>query len=292
MLTPLLFLAVLTATTPFISPTTNGPAVSLLDESGGPVSGADQAKAPLLHLFPISGAKASCPAVIVCPGGGYGGLAMGYEGVDLAHWLNSHGVAAFVLEYRVAPNRHPVPLQDAQRALRLVRSRADEWHVDPGRLGILGFSAGGHLVSTASTHFDAGNPESADSVARQSCRPDFSILIYPVISMLPDFGHMGSRNNLLGPDADDSLAASLSNQTQVTADTPPAFLVHSTGDSGVSSENSVAYYMALKKAGVPAEMHIYEQGEHGYGMGKGDPALSTWPGLCILWMQKRGIITK
>jgi len=274
-----------------VAPATGVPAISLLTESEAGAGDAS-AKAPLLHLFPLAGTDAPAPAVVVCPGGGYGGLAMGYEGVDVARWLNSHGIAAFVLEYRVAPHRHPIPLHDAQRALRTVRAHAEEWAVDPARLGILGFSAGGHLASTASTHFDRGDPDGKDSIEQQSCRPDFTILIYPVISLLPAYGHMGSRHNLLGKDADDNLAASLSNNRQVTADTPPAFLVHSTGDTGVSSENSIAYYRALVKAGVPAEMHIYEQGEHGYGMGKGDPALSTWTDLCIHWMRKRGLLNE
>lgn len=282
------FVLLILAASGAVAPCLEGvPVVSLLPEG----SEASQA-APRLYLFPVEGATAPCPAVIVCPGGGYAGLAIDYEGVDVARWLNSHGIAAFVLEYRVAPNRHPVPLQDAQRALRVVRARAGEWHVDPGRLGMLGFSAGGHLVSTAATHFDAGDPGNADPVAGQSSRPDFTILIYPVISLLPAYGHLGSRDNLLGPDPDTTLAASLSNDTRVTPDTPPAFLVHSTGDTGVSSENSISYYMALKRAGVPAEMHVYEQGQHGYGMGKGDPALSTWTELCIHWMNKSGLLNK
>ncbi len=268
------------------------PAVSLLSDAEAVAGEGADGEAPLLHLFPLEGKGTASPAVIVCPGGGYSGLAMDYEGVDVARWLNSHGIAAFVLEYRVAPHRHPVPLHDAQRALRMVRAQAEAWGVDPARLGILGFSAGGHLASTASTQFDLGNPDSKDSIERQSCRPDFTVLIYPVISLLPDYGHMGSRHNLLGKEADDTLAASLCSDRQVTANTPLAFLVHSTGDTGVPAENSIAYYRALVKAGVPAEMHIYEKGEHGYGMGKGDPALSTWTDLCIHWMRKRGLLNE
>lgn len=254
--------------------------------------GITEEEAPRLYLFPVESATVPCPAVVVCPGGGYGNLAIGYEGVDVARWLNTHGVAAFVLHYRVSPHRYPAPLEDAQRALRLVRQRAGEWKVDPAKVGMLGFSAGGHLVSTAATHFDNGKADDNDPILRQSCRPDFTILIYPVISLLPAYGHIGSRNNLLGTDPDPALVASLCNDTQVTADTPPAFLVHSTGDTGVPSENSISYYMALIRAGVPAELHIYEQGQHGYGMGKGDPALSTWPDLCVHWMAKRGLLNK
>lgn len=238
-------------------------------------------KAPRLHLFLLPVADKPVPAVVVCPGGGYGGLAMDYEGFEVAEWLNKNGLSAFVLEYRVAPNRHPAPLNDAQAAMRLIRSRAKEWGIDGNKLGILGFSAGGHLASTVSTHYDT--PE---------IRPDFTILIYPVISFLPPFGHAGSGNNLLGNNADPKLVRSFSNHEQVTPDTPPAFLVASTGDTVVPAENSIVYYQALVKAGVPAEMHIYEQGEHGYGMGKGDPVLSTWTGLCIQWLQKRGILAE
>ncbi|HDP35237.1 MAG TPA: alpha/beta hydrolase [Candidatus Hydrogenedentes bacterium] len=236
-------------------------------------------KAPRLHLFPLPEADAPSPAVVVCPGGGYAGLAMDYEGVEVAQWLNRHGLSAFVLEYRVAPHRHPAPLDDAQRAMRLIRERAVEWGVDPARLGILGFSAGGHLASTVSTHYH--DPET---------RPDFTILIYPVISFLPPFGHAGCGDNLLGKNADTELVRSFSNHERVTTDTPPAFLVASTGDTVVPAGNSIAYYQALVKAGVPAELHVYEQGEHGYGMGKGDPALSTWTDLCVKWLQKRGVL--
>jgi acetyl esterase/lipase len=251
----------------------DAPVLSLLPD------GVTTEKAPRLHLFLLPVTDKPVPAVMVCPGGGYGGLAMDYEGYEVAQWLNRNGLNAFVLEYRVAPNRHPAPLNDAQAAIRLIRSRAEEWGIAPDQLGILGFSAGGHLASTVSAHFDT--PET---------RPDFTILIYPVISFMPPFGHAGSGNNLLGDNADPKLVRSFSNQERVTADTPPAFLVASSGDTVVPSENSIVYYQALVKAGVPAEMHIYEQGEHGYGMGKGDPVLSTWTDLCILWMKKRGIL--
>lgn len=244
-------------------------------------------QAPRLHLYLLPVSDKPVPAVVVCPGGGYGGLAMGYEGHEVAEWLNWNGLSAFVLEYRVAPNRHPAPLDDAQAAMRLIRTRAKEWGIDPEKLGILGFSAGGHLASTVSTHFD---PTLAEGEI--STRPDFTILIYPVITFLPPFGHAGSGDNLLGKDADPDLVKSFSNQERVTADTPPAFLVASTGDTAVPSKNSIVYYQALVKAGVPTELHIYEQGQHGYGMGKGDPVLSTWTDLCIMWMQKRGILAE
>jgi acetyl esterase/lipase len=229
--------------------------------------------------------------VVICPGGGYGGLAMDHEGHQVAAWLNSEGIAAFILEYRVGPeNGHPVPLMDAQRAIRTVRSRAQEFHIDPSRIGILGFSAGGHLTSTAGTHFDAGDPKAEDPIDRVSCRPDFMVLIYPVITMTDSLGHAGSRRNLLGEHPDEAKINLLSNEKQATDQTPPAFLVHTSEDNGVPSQNSVMFYMALKSKGIPAEMHIFEKGKHGFGLGPGDPVLSTWPGLCIKWLHTRGIL--
>jgi acetyl esterase/lipase len=268
-----------------------GVQVELLWPGGAPGAlGDTDADKPTLALFPLPAGQANGAAVVVCPGGGYGGHAMDYEGYDVAQWLNGHGVAAFVLKYRVAPYRHPAPLQDAQRALRLVRARAAEFHVDPARVGILGFSAGGHLASTAGTHFDAGDPSASDACNRASSRPDFLVLIYPVIRLKGPYAHMGSCHNLLGENPDPALVDALSNDEQVTRDTPPAFLVHSTGDSGVPAENSLLFYEALRKVHVPAELHVYEKGEHGFGMGKGDPVLSTWTGHCIDWMKGRGII--
>lgn len=281
---------VVAATNTLISQVTGAPVIPLSNQKDPAVAEGDGLTAPLLHLFLLEKAELPRPAVIVCPGGGYHGLAIDYEGVDVARWLNGHGVSAFVLEYRVSPHRHPAPIRDAQTALRLVRANAAAWNIDPERVGMLGFSAGGHLVSTAATHAEIVDPPIDDALKSFNFRPDFTVLIYPVISFSPPFGHIGCRDNLLGPDADAAVAASLNNDEQVTQSTPPAFLVHSSGDSVVSSENSVAYYLALLRAGIPAELHVYEQGEHGYGMGKGDPALSTWPGLCIHWMRKRGIL--
>lgn len=263
-----------------------GTATELLWSNGAPGAlGNSDADKPVLTTFALPPDKANGTAVIVCPGGGYQGHAMDYEGYEVAQWLNSNGITAFVLRYRVAPYRHPAPLQDAQRAIRLVRSRAAELGIEKDRIGILGFSAGGHLASTASTHYDAGQPDATDAVDRQSCRPNFSVLVYPVITMRTKSAHSGSRDNLLGKDYDEALAADLSNDEKVTRETPPAFLVHSTADTVVPAENSVQYYLACRKAGVRAEMHVYERGRHGYGMGKGDPVLSTWPGLCAEWMK-------
>lgn len=230
-------------------------------------------------------------AVVVCPGGAYGGLAAGHEGADCAAWLNTLGVAAFVLHYRLGPRyRHPAPITDAQRAIRIVRHRAAEWRVDPARLGIWGFSAGGHLASTASTHFDIGNSASSDPVERERSRPDFAILSYPVISLREPGTHSGSRRNLLGDEPDEALVQSLSNDTQVTADTPPTFLVHTNEDTGVPAEHSVMYYLALRKAGVPAEMHVFQNGRHGLGLAPGEMGMSMWPELLRTWLASRSLI--
>lgn len=237
--------------------------------------------------------RANGCAVIVCPGGGYGHLASTYEGHDVAEWFTSFGVTGFVLRYRLAPKyHHPSPMLDIQRAVRTVRSRAKEWNLDPARIGVMGFSAGGHLASTSATHFDAGKPEAADPIDRVSCRPDFAILAYPVVSMSADFMHGGSRKNLLGENPDPQLVESLSNEKQVTKETPPTFLFHTNADKAVPPENSVAFYLALRKAGVPAELHVYEPGPHGVGMGPRDAVLSSWPGRMKDWLEGRGLLDK
>jgi acetyl esterase/lipase len=195
-------------------------------------------------------------------------------------------VAAFVLRYRLGPRyHHPIELGDAQRALRFVRFHAADYGIEGDKIGIWGFSAGGHLASTAGTHFDAGNASAADPIDRLSSRPDFMILAYPVISFTTPYTHRGSLRNLLGDNPDLKLVASLSNETQVTPETPPAFLFHTSTDSGVPPENSVLFYLALRKAGVPTEMHIYERGEHGVGLAPSDPVLSTWPSRLADWMK-------
>lgn len=231
--------------------------------------------------------------VVVCPGGGYSHLATGHEGEDVAAWLNSHGIAAFILTYRLGPRyQHPAPLEDALRAMRTVRARSGEWGVDPKRIGIMGFSAGGHLASTVATHYTAGKLLAGDPVERHSSRPDFVILGYPVISLTMPYSHRGSMTNLLGPEPDPEMLAYLSSENQVTKDTPPTFLFHTTTDTGVSAMNSVVFYSALIEAGVPAEMHIFEQGKHGLGLAPDDPALSVWPDLCIAWLRTRGLLAK
>ncbi len=261
----------------------------------GPAPGAKgngPADRPTLTVFLPPADLANAAAVVVCPGGGYGGLEVYREGKRPAEWLNKQGVAAFVLQYRVAPYRHPAPLQDAQRALRTVRARAKEWHLDPNRIGIWGFSAGGHLASTAATHFDDGKPDAADPVERVGCRPDFAILAYPVITMAAETTHMGSRLNLLGKDADPKLVEELSNELHVTARTPPTFLFHTDADTAVVPQNSVLFYLALHEAGVPAELHIFAKGPHGVDLAPGDPVLSKWPDLLRGWLEGRGLLKK
>jgi len=251
--------------------------------------GREDADRPTLTVYRAE--KPVGTAVIVCPGGGYATLAMDHEGRQVAEWLNSLGITAFVLKYRHGPRyRHPAPLEDAQRAVRLVRARAAEFRTAPDRIGIWGFSAGGHLASTAGTHFDAGNPNATDPIERASSRPDFMILAYPVISFTADCVHKGSRRNLLGDNPDPALLENLSNEKQVTAQTPPTFLFHTTEDKGVPAENSILFYLALRKAGVPAELHVYERGRHGVGLAPNDPVLSSWPARLADWLRVRGLL--
>lgn len=266
----------------------------LLFPEGAPGAlGTDDADQPAIRLYPSPDDTRTGAAIVVCPGGGYGGLASDHEGQQVAQWLNSIGVTAGVLKYRLGPKyHHPAPLQDVQRAIRYVRSRAAELNIDPERVGVMGFSAGGHLASTVSTHFDAGNPDAADPIDRASCRPDFSVLCYPVISFEAPYTHKGSVRNLLGETPDPALVHSLSNETQVTAETPPAFLFHTAEDTGVPPENAVAYYMALLEHKIPAELHVYQNGPHGVGLATGDPVLSTWTQRLADWLKQSGFLAK
>ena len=229
--------------------------------------------------------------MVIYPGGGYGWLDT-ETARKFAERFNALGVAGFVADYRQRGGGygHPAPLQDAQRALRIVRARAAEWKIDPNRIGVLGISAGGHLASTVGTHFDKGNPKSADPVERISCRPDFLILCCPVIAFNEPYTHVGSQTNLLGANADPALARSLSNEKQVTAQTPPTFLFHTDEDSVVPPENSVQFYLALRRAGVPAEMHIYKKGQHGAGIIATVLGTSTWWERLKDWMQVQGLL--
>ncbi len=230
-------------------------------------------------------------AVIICPGGGYLHLSMEKEGSDVAKWLNSLNISAFVLKYRLGPRyHHPAMLDDAQRAIRIVRARAAANGLRTDRIGIMGFSAGGHLASTAGTHFDSGNPKAADPIDRAGSRPDFLILGYAVISMNSEYTHAGSRTALLGDHPDPKLLDDLSNDQRVTAQTPPTFLFQTNADTTVPAENSVRFYLALRKAGVPAELHIYEQGPHGVGLAPLNATLSSWPARLADWLRGRGLL--
>ncbi len=271
------------------------PKVDLLWPNGAPGAlGAEDVDKPSISIYlPRPGTRKVRSAVVVCPGGGYGALAMDHEGQQVARWLNSLGVAAFVLKYRLGPRyHHPVEIGDAHRAIRTVRARAAEFGIDSDKIGILGFSAGGHLASTAATHFDAGTSSAADPIDRASSRPDFAVLCYPVISFTTDYTHKGSRRNLLGDNPDPALEKLLSNELQVTKETPPTFLFHTNQDTGVPPENSVLFYLALRKAGVPAELHIYERGPHGVGLGHMDAVLGTWPARLADWMGLHGFLDK
>ena len=253
--------------------------------------GTEDRDKPNVTIYQPSNKHTDATAVVVCPGGGYGALATNHEGRQIANWLNSYGIVAVVLKYRLGPRyHHPVELGDAQRAVRMVRAQAKELGVAPDRVGAWGFSAGGHLVSTLGTHFDAGNASAADPIDRMSSRPDFMVLAYPVISFTTPYTHQGSLKNLLGDNPDAALVRSLSSELQVTAQTPPTFLFSTSGDTGVPAENSVLFYLALRKAGVPAELHIFEKGPHGVGLAGGDAALSEWPKLLGNWFRTRGLI--
>jgi acetyl esterase/lipase len=248
---------------------------------------------PTLTVYPSVNPGSSGTAVIVAPGGSYSILAINHEGRQVANWLNSLGVTAFVLKYRLGPKyHHPIELGDAKRAMRLVRARAREFGVQPDRIGFMGFSAGGHLASTIGTHFDKGDPQAADPVDRVSCRPDFLILAYPVISFVAPYSHSSSAEHLLGPNADYKLKAELSNELHVTSATPPTFLFSTSTDNVVPAENSIAFYLALHAAHVPAEIHVFQKGPHGVGLDLGDPVLGQWPTLLANWMRQRGLLRK
>lgn len=270
----------------------------LLWDNGAPgATGDTEADKPTLTIFRAAGAGPH-PAVIIAPGGGYAHLSMTYEGRDVATYLNNVGITAFVLRYRLTPYHYPIELEDAQRAIRLVRARAAEFGIDPTRLGMMGFSAGGHLTATAGTHFDAGNPSAPDPIDRQSSRPDFLILGYPVISFQASTlgttdvlrANGSSGRSLLGDNPDPKLLTDLSDELQVTPQTPPTFIYHSSSDQTVPVASSVAFYLALRKAGVPAELHAFENGAHGGGLALGDPARGIWPTLMVNWLRGRGII--
>ncbi|MBK9138324.1 MAG: alpha/beta hydrolase [Verrucomicrobia bacterium] len=270
------------------------PPVLLWPDGAPGALGDTDADKPSLTPYLPEAVRRTGAAIVICPGGGYGGLA-GHEGHDYALWLNQHGVTAFVLKYRLGSRgyRHPIMLQDAARAVRLVRARSAEWQVDPRRVGIMGSSAGGHLASTLLTHFDAGDSGAADPVERQSSRPDLGILCYAVIT-LGEFTHQGSKHNLLGNDPSPELVRLLSNELQVTAQTPPCFIWHTWEDQAVPVENSLQFAAALRRAGVPFDLHIYEKGRHGIGLASVPPFSNPhpWAADCVFWLKERGFVAR
>lgn len=250
-------------------------------------------QSPGISIYLPSKRTATGQAVIICPGGGYNYLAYNWEGSDPARLLASKGIAAIVLRYRLpdpASNTNPTtaPISDASRAIRMVRFYAAKWNIKKDKIGIMGFSAGGHLASTAGTHYDSGNANSPDSIEQQSSRPDFMVLVYPVISMSKSIMHSGSRNRLIGEKPDSTMAKVYSNELQVNANTPTTFLIHATDDKAVPVENSLLFYQALKDNNVPAELHVFPKGGHGFGMGIGYGAVEAWMGLCVEWLRALG----
>ena len=263
-------------------------------EHGAPGAlGTAEEDTPTLTVYPPLDPTRSGTAILIAPGGSYMMLASNHEGRQLANLFNGMGVTAFVLKYRLGPRyHHPIELGDAQRAIRWVRAHAQQYGYHPDRIGLMGFSAGGHLASTAATHFDSGKPDAADPIDRVGCRPDFLILGYPVITMLPPYAHEGSAENLLGKNPSTEQRRQMSNELNVTAQTPPTFLLSTSADTVVPPENSVNFYLALRKAGVPAELHVFERGPHGVGLDLEDPVLGIWPTLLTNWLRERGLLTR
>ena len=258
-------------------------------ETGAPnAKGSEPTDVPTITPYPAPKETASRAAVVVLPGGGYSHLSEIKEGSDVARWLNSLGISAFVLKYRLGMAYHqPNQLLDAARAVRYVRSNAARWEIDPDKIGIIGFSAGGHLASTLGTHFESGKSNSTDPIERVSSRPDLMMLLYPVITM-GEFTHAGSKLNLLDQNPSDELVKQYSNELHVTSETPPTFLVHTMTDAAVPVENSLMFVAALRKAKVPVEFHLYEKGPHGFGLAPADPVLATWTARCADWLALHG----
>jgi acetyl esterase/lipase len=272
---------------------TNAQTPIVLWENGAPNAvGKETLDIPTITPFLAPKDIATGASIVICPGGGYSHLSDIKEGSDVAKWLNSLGISAFVLKYRLGMRYHqPNQLLDAARALRTVRARAKEWNLDTKRIGILGFSAGGHLASTLGTHFDAGKADAKDEIERVSSRPDLMVLIYPVITM-GEFTHQGSKKNLLGENPTEDLIKLYSNELQVTKETPPTFLVHTMTDTAVPVENSLQFLAALRKVNVPFEFHLYEQGPHGFGLAPNDKILATWADRCVDWLSVHGFAKK
>ncbi len=256
-------------------------------QADGRVSNVQQ---PTLTVHAASGKARTATAVIVCPGGGYQRIAMQKEGEATAEWLNSLGITAFVLKYRLKEYGHPAPLRDVLRAVRTVRQGAASWGIDPARIGVIGFSAGGHLAASAATLFDSAEGRTGAGIDSVSARPDFAILVYPVITLQAPYAHVGSRDSLLGANASRGMVERLSLDLQVTPQTPPTFLVHGGTDQAVPPENSVLFYMALRRAGVPAELHLYEKGPHGFGLAADQGPISEWSKRAAEWLAARGLL--
>lgn len=254
-----------------------------------------QVQVPTLEVYLPAKSNATGRAVIICPGGGYAGLAYDWEGTDIAKWFNSKGIAAFVLKYRLPASKsiitgHEAPLQDAKRAIRIVRNNSADWGISSDQIGIMGFSAGGHLASTLGTHHDhedtfGTTSYQTDDIDRLSAKPDFMILIYPVITMDDKYTHGGSRENLIGKDPGTDLIDYYSNEKQIDENTPPTFIVHSTDDTAVPVDNSILFYQALRKEDIHAEMHIYPTGGHGYSLAIDKGYLQSWPDRLYDWLE-------
>lgn len=260
--------------------------LTLWDNTPNVVAGADtdaDPTIPTIDVYQPPRATATTAAVLVLPGGGYTHLSTVREGSDVAQMLVSHNITAIVLRYRHAPRyKYPVPIDDGMRAVRLVRSKAADWGIDPNRIGVMGFSAGGHLAATVSTLFDGGNATSTDKVEQMSSRPDFAVLVYPVITFTdPVATHVGSRDALVGKDQ--TLWTKLSAELNVTRQTPPVFIVHSSADKTVPPQNSISFYLACLKAGVPVQLLIFDHGGHGFGLGP-DNDIKNWPDMVVQWM--------
>lgn len=247
---------------------------------------------PSLTVYPAPADKATGAAVIICPGGGYVRLSMENEGSQVAAWLNSIGVTAYILKYRMVEYGHPAPLRDVLRAVRLVRSQAADFSVQPDRIGVIGFSAGGHLAASAGTLFDSPEGRTGAALDAVSARPDFLLLMYPVITLQDPYAHAGSRRALLGESATAEQVAAMSLESRVTPATPPTFMVHTQEDTSVPIENSLLFYRALRAAGVPTEVHLFEKGPHGFGMRKEFGQTSAWIDRAEDWMRGRGLLTR
>ncbi len=270
---------------------TNPSYVEKITTADGRITRCEKVVTPDLTVFLPAQDKANGSAVLICPGGGYSALAFDHEGNAIAKWLNDNGIAGIILKYRlpsdqIMKDKSIGPLQDAQEAMRVIRRNANDWKIDPKKVGVIGFSAGGHLASTLSTHYAEKVYEVKDN---SSARPDFSLLIYPVVSFDTAITHRGSRNNLIGIKPDAKQVERFSNELQITAETPPAFLVHSADDKAVPVMNSIGYFRGLQKNNIPVELHVFQKGGHGYGLAPDRGTESSWPDLCIKWMKQIGI---